>query len=135
MHSDKPLWLRSLVVSSFLSMLFGLFHISDAIVRVEIGDPVLENIDATINSLFAVVYLFGIALSWNQRRLGFVLVLVLSVLSSWGFFGHLAGITPPDLAEIGRISGVFFVFVVLFGAVASVSTVLLSLYAVRKREN
>ncbi|MBI2648030.1 MAG: hypothetical protein HYW93_00025 [Thaumarchaeota archaeon] len=48
-------------------MLFGLIHISDAVVRVELGNPALENIDATINSLYAVVYLLGIALSWNEK--------------------------------------------------------------------
>src|SRR6266850_1145404 len=135
MHSDKPLWLRTLALTAFLSMLFGLIHISDAIVRAEIGGPALENIDATGNALFAVVYLVGIALSWNERQSGFLLVLVLSALSSWGFFGHATGITPPNLTEIGRISGVFFVFVVLVGAVASVSAVLLSVYTLSKRRN
>jgi len=38
-------------------------------------------------------------------------------------------LTPPNLVEIGRATGVLFVFVVLVGEVASLSAVILSIYA------
>jgi hypothetical protein len=116
-----------------MSMLFGLVHVSDAVVRLELGNRLFEALDATFNPLYAVVYLLGIAMSWSQRRAGHAIVLALSSLSSWGFFGHTTGITPPDLVEIGRISGAFFVFAVLVGAVASVSASLLSIYGLTRR--
>jgi len=42
-------------------------------------------------------------------------------------------LTPPNLVEIGRATGVLFVFVVLVGEVASLSAVILSIYALGKR--
>ena len=130
---QKPTWLVALVVASLMSILFGLIHVSDAIVRLEIGSISGETLDATINPLFAVVYLGGVAASWNQKRIGYVLVLILSSLSNWGFLGHTTGLTPPSLVEIGRETGVLFVFVVLAGEVASLSAVTLSIYALGKR--
>ncbi len=129
---QKPAWLITLVVASLASVLFGLIHVSDAIVRLETGSVSSETLDATINPVYAVVYLVGIAASWNQKRLGYIVLLILSSLSSWGFLGHTTGLTPPNIVEIGNASGVFFVFVVLIGAVASLSTVILSIYALGK---
>jgi len=130
---QKPAWLIALVVASLVSILFGLIHVSDAIVRLEIGSISGETLDATINPLFAVVYLGGVAASWNQKRIGYVVVLILSSLSTWGFLGHTTGLTPPSLVEIGRATGVLFVFVVLAGEVASLSAVTISIYALGKR--
>ena len=115
-----------------MSVLFGLIHVSDAIVRMELGGVSAETLDATLNPLYAIIYLAAVAFSWNQRRIGYAIVLALSSLSSWGFFGHASGLTPPNLTEIGRISGVFFVFVVLIGEVASVSALILSVYALTR---
>src|SRR5438093_7142492 len=112
-----------------MSVLLGLIHVSDAIVRLEVGSVSGETLDATINPLYAVVYLGGIAASWNRKRIGYIMVLVLSALSTWGFLGHTTGLTSPNLVEIGRASGVVFVFVVLVGEVASISAVILSTYA------
>jgi len=130
--SQRPLWLISLAFASAMSMLFGLIHVSDAIVRMELGSVSAEILDATLNPLYATLYLAGIAISWNQKRIGYASLLVLSSLSSWGFLGHTAGLTPPNLTEIGRVSGVFFVFVVLIGEVASVSALILSIYALSR---
>ena len=115
---QKPAWLIALVV---------------AIVRLETGSISGETLDATINPLYAVVYLGGVAASWNQKRIGYVVVLILSSLSTWGFLGHTTGLTPPNLVEIGRATGVLFVFAILFGEVASLSAVILSIYALGKR--
>ena len=115
---QKPAWLIALVV---------------AIVRLETGSISGETLDATINPLYAVVYLGGVAASWNQKRIGFVVVLILSSLSTWGFLGHTTGLTPPNLVEIGRATGVVFVFAVLVGEVASLSALILSIYALGKR--
>ena len=60
------------------------------------------------------------------------MILILSALSTWGFLGHTTGLTSPNLVEIGRSSGVVFVFVVLVGEVASFSAVILSTYALGK---
>src|SRR5438094_6346473 len=100
-----------------MSVLFGLIHVADAIVRLEVGSVSGETLDATINPLYAVVYLGGIAASWNRKRIGYIMVLILSALSTWGFLGHTTGLTSPNLVEIGRASGVVFVFVVLVGEV------------------
>lgn len=124
----RPLWLTSLAAASFFSIVFGLIHVADAIVRGESGQWV--DLDATLNPLYAVIYLAGVALSWNGRRVGYVMLLILSALSGYGFFGHTTSTTPASLAEIGQRSGVFFVLVVLLGAVASVSTFILSTYAI-----
>ena len=129
---QKPAWLFALVFASIMSVLFGLIHVSDAIVRLEVGTVSGETLDATINPLYAVVYLGGIAASWNRKRIGYIMVLILSALSTWGFLGHTTGLTSPNLVEIGRASGVVFVFVVLVGEVASISAVILSTYALRK---
>ena len=115
---QKPAWLIALVV---------------AIVRLETGSISGETLDATINPLYAVVYLGGVAASWNQKRIGYVVVLILSSLSTWGFLGHTTGLTPPNLVEIGRATGVVFVFAVLVGEVASLSALILSIYALGKR--
>lgn len=130
---EKSSWLKALVATSFISMLFGLIHVSDAIVREEIGNASLEALDATLNVFYAVAYLAAIAVSWNQKRAGYVILIALSSLNTWGFFGHMTGITPPNLTEIGETSGVFFVFVVLAGAVASLSTIILSVYGLSRR--
>ena len=130
---QKPAWLIALVVASLMSILFGLIHVSDAIVRLETGSISGETLDATINPLYAVVFLGGVAASWNQKRIGYVVVLILSSLSTWGFLGHTTGLTPPNLVEIGRATGVFFVFAVLVGEVASLSALILSIYALGKR--
>ena len=130
---QKPAWLIALVVASLMSILFGLIHVSDAIVRLEVGGISGETLDATINPLYAVVYLGGVAASWNQKRIGYVVVLILSSLSTWGFLGHTTGLTPPNIVEIGRATGVFFVFAVLVGEVASLSAVILSIYALGER--
>ena len=129
---QKPAWLLALVFTSIMSVLFGLIHVSDAIVRLEVGSVSGETLDATINPLYAVLYLGGIAASWNRKRIGYIVVLFLSALSTWGFLGHTTGLTSPNLVEIGRASGVVFVFVVLVGEVASISAVILSSYALRK---
>ena len=115
---QKPAWLIALVV---------------AIVRLETGSISGETLDATINPLYAVVYLGGVAASWNQKRIGYVVVLILSSLSTWGFLGHTTGLTPPNLVEIGRATGVLFVFAVLVGEVTSLSALILSIYALGKR--
>ena len=94
---QKPAWLIALVVASLMSILFGLIHVSDAIVRSEIGSISGETLDATINPLYAVVYLGGVAASWNQKRIGYVVVLISSSLSTWGFLGHTTGLTPRTL--------------------------------------
>ena len=130
---QKPTWLVALVFASLMSILFGLIHVSDAIVRLEIGSISGETLDATINPLYAVVYLGGVVASWNQKRIGYVVVLILSSLSTWGFLGHTSGLTPPNLMEIGSATGVLFVFAVLVGEVASLSAVILSIYALGKR--
>ncbi len=116
-----------------MSILLGLIHVSDAIVRLETGSISGETLDATINPLYAIVYLGGVAASWNQKRIGYVVVLILSSLSTWGFLGHTTGLTPPNLVEIGRATGVFFVFAILVGEVASLSALILSIYALGKR--
>src|SRR2546427_11301738 len=116
---QKPAWLTALVVASLMSILFGLIHVSDAIVRLEVGSISGETLDATINPLYAVVYLGGIAASWNQKRIGYVVVLISSSLSTWGFLGHSFGLTPSNLMEIGSATGVLFVFSVLVSECAS----------------
>src|SRR5947199_9172385 len=129
---QKPAWLFALGFVFIMSVFFGPIHSSYAIVRLEVGSGSGETLDATINPLYAVVYLGGIAASWNQKRIGYIMVLILSALSTWGFLGHTTGLTSPNLVEIGRASGVVFVFVVLVGEVASISAVILSTYALRK---
>ena len=130
---EKSSWLKALVATSFTSMLFGMIHVSDAIVREEIGNASLEALDATLNVLYSVAYLVAIAVSWNQKRGGYVVLLALSSLSAWGLLGHATGFTPPNLTEIGKTSGVFSVFTVLAGAVASLSTIILSAYGISRR--
>src|SRR5207247_11041639 len=82
---QKPAWLIALVVASLVSILFGLIHVSDAIVRLETGSISGETLDATINPLYAIVYLGGVAASWNKKRIGYVAVLILLSLSTCVF--------------------------------------------------
>src|SRR5439155_7332830 len=126
---QKPAWLIALVVASLMSILFGLIHVSDAIVRSEIGSISGETLDATINPLYAVVYLGGVAASWYQKRIGYIVVLILSSLSTWGFLGHTSGLTPPNLMEIGSATGVLVVFDVLDVECSSFLGVILYFFA------
>jgi len=115
-----------------MSVLFGLIHVSDAIVRLEVGSVSGETLDATINPLYAIVYRRRIAASWNPKRVGYIVVWSVSALITCGILRHATGLSSRNLNEIRPASGVLFVFVVLVGEVASISAVILSTYALRK---
>src|SRR5438034_4344982 len=102
---QKPAWLIALVFASLMSILFGLIHVSDAIVRSEIGSISGETLDATINPLYAVVYLGGVAASWNQKRIGYVVILILSSLSTWAFSATLLALLPRTLWGLVGLRG------------------------------
>lgn len=81
-----------------------------------------------------MIYLLGVALSWNQKRVGYIIILVLSVfgLVFSVIVGHTSGLTPNHVIQIARTTGTFFVWVVLLWGLTLLSSLLLSIYGLMK---
>lgn len=93
-----------LTITSLLSLLFLTFHLSDDIVRgFERGG--LANL--IMGVLISVVWLYG-TLLLNERRSGYIIVLVGSLLSLAVPIIHMKGKGVGVASSIGNSSGAFF---------------------------
>jgi hypothetical protein len=109
-----------LVISSLLTMLFGTFHLADDIIR-GFAPGGLSNVAVVLVVtlwLYATLLLAG-------RRSGYVIILVMSLLSSWIPVIHMTGkrgITAGIPLSPGAF---FFVWTLLaLGVTAALSSVL-----------
>ncbi len=127
-----------------LTVLLLLLHAAEEIARGEAAQQyagVGVGGAALFLILLMVLYVFGIGWTWKQRRLGYVIVLVLSPIAFLRTFAQIFGLGTTDLeataaAYTSEAVGVFIVFVYLAIALTSLTAALLSIYAlaVRKQE-
>ena len=113
-----------LTIASLLSILFGMFHLADDIVR-GMSPGGLPNLLAVV---ICVVWLSG-TLVLAERRSGYVIILVASLL--------LMGIPVIHLRGVGvgfgtnRSNGLFFVWTLLAMGVTALFSVILSVRGLR----
>ena len=113
-----------LTIASLLSILFGMFHLADDIVR-GMSPGGLPNLLAVV---ICVVWLYG-TLVLAERRSGYVIILVASLL--------LLGIPVIHLRGVGvgfgtnRSNGLFFVWTLLAMGVTALFSVILSVRGLR----
>ena len=111
-----------LTIASLLSILFMSFHHADDVVR-GMAPGGLSNL---VPVLFLVVWLYGTTLVLAERRSGYVIILVLSLLASAIPVIHMRGRGLVG-GDIANSSGVFFwVWTLLALGVTTLFSVLLS---------
>ncbi len=125
----------TLTVSSLLTILFSTFHIADDVVR-GFSPGGLSNLTVIIVS---VVWLYGtLVLAFDERRSGYVIILVLSVLASGIPVIHMANKGGAVGGRVAGTSGAFFFFwtLVAVGVTAVFSVVLSArgLWNLRRRQ-
>jgi len=92
-----------LVISSLLSLLFLSFHHADDVVR-GFAPGKFSNL---IPIIFMVVWLYGTTLLLAERRSGYILILVLSLLASGVPVIHMTGAGVAG-GRIANSHGAFF---------------------------
>ena len=112
---------RTLIVTSLLSILLGLFHLTEDIVRgFERGGP-----EMFTGVLIAAVWLYA-TLALADRRSGLVILLVLSIGGAGVSYIHMRGAGLAG-GRIANSSGIFFwVFTLLTLGVTSTCSVMLA---------
>jgi hypothetical protein len=111
-----------LTVASLLSILFFSFHHADDVLRGRASGGLLNLIPV----LILVVWLYGTTLVLAERRAGYVIVLILSLLGSAVPVVHMSGrgLVGGDIANSG---GVFFwVWTLISLGVTALFSVILS---------
>ena len=122
----------TLVITSLLSILFFMFHLTDDIVRgYEPGG--LYNLTAL--PIF-VVWLYG-TIVLTERRSGYVITLLFSILALGVPFLHMSGRGVGVTSAVAKSSGhFFFVLTLLVLGVTSLFSIILSaqgLWRLRRR--
>jgi hypothetical protein len=108
-----------LTIASLLSILFGTFHLADDIAR-GMSPGGLPNLFAVV---ICVVWLYG-TLVLAERRLGYVIILALSLLSMGIPVIHMRG--PGVGFGTVRSGGIFFIWTLLALGVTALFSVILS---------
>lgn len=117
---------RTLTIASLLSILLMTLHQTDDILRNQ--DGVAEGgFLGVVVVLGLVVWLYG-TLMLAERRSGYVINLVFSLLASLVAVGHTTGVGDVVVGQIATSSGAFFVFVVVALGVTAISSLILSAY-------
>ena len=110
---------NTLIITSLLSILFFIFHLTDDIVR-GIEPGTLSNFPGV---LIGVVWLYA-TLELAERRSGYVILILASLLGSGIPVIHMKG---RGVGEIARSSGgFFFVWTLLALGVTAIFSLLLS---------
>ena len=110
---------NTLIITSLLSILFFIFHLTDDIVR-GIEPGTLSNFPGV---LIGVVWLYA-TLELAERRSGYVILILASLLGSGIPVIHMKG---RGIGEIARSSGgFFFVWTLLALGVTAIFSLLLS---------
>lgn len=120
--------LNSLYVRmSLLAIFFTTLHYTDDVIR-KVRGMDQGGIAVLIAVLMLVVWLFAILLL-NERKSGYIISLILSLLNSLIPLGHLTGVAGEATpGEILASSGPFFVWVVIALALTVFPAVILSAY-------
>lgn len=108
-----------LTIASLLSILFGTFHLADDIAR-GMSPGGLPNLFAVV---ICVVWLYG-TLVLAERRSGYVIILVASLLSMGIPVLHLRGVGVGFGTT--RSTGLFFIWTLLAIGVTALFSVILS---------
>ncbi len=121
---------KSLVGAAGFALLFTSIHVADDLQRREFEGA------AAIGILILVLLAFAIGWSWTGKRVGNVLILVLTAFTSLVAISHLAGGGLPSavpITQIAQQSGVFFVWTVVMMGFTSLSALILSIYSLVKK--
>ncbi len=121
---------KSLVGAAGFALLFTTIHVADDLQRNEFGSA--ASIAGPLLILFFVLLGFAIGWSWTGKRVGNVLILVLTAFTSLIAITHLAGAGTP-ITQIAQQSGVFFVWTVVMMGFTSLSALILSIYSLVKK--
>jgi hypothetical protein len=113
-----------LTVTSLLAILFMTLHLTDDVLRNFQGMG-QGGFGALVVVLILIVWLYGV-LVLAERRWGYIINLVGSLLASYLAFGHLTGIGDVTVGEIAKSSGAVFVWVVIALGVTAIFSVVLS---------
>ncbi|MCH8877646.1 MAG: hypothetical protein IIA89_12615 [Chloroflexi bacterium] len=144
MTNNRRLTTKGIAFFGALTVILLLLHAADEIARGEAARSYEGVSPGGANTFFILVltlFVFGIGWAWKGRKLGHVIVLVMSPFAFLRFFIHayslfgsvsLEGIAAAYTSEA---AGAFFVFVYLAIALTSLMALLLSINAlvVRKR--
>ena len=113
--------------TSLLAILFMTFHYTDDVLRKSSGTD-KPGFVALIPVLILVIWLYGILLL-PERRAGYIIGLLGSLMASFIAFGHLTGITGDFfIGEIAEATGAFFVWAVIGLGVTAFSSLIFSAY-------
>ena len=115
-----------LTIASLLSILFFSFHLTDDILRDQ-GGVAQGGVLTLVAVLILIAWLYG-TLVLAERRSGYVIILVGSLLGSFVAVGHMTGAGDVVVGEIAKSSGAFFVWVVIALGVTAISSLILSAY-------
>ena len=112
----------TLTIASLLSILFFSFHHADDVVR-GMAPGRLSNL---VPVLILVVWLYGTTLVLAERRSGYVIILVLSLLGSGIPVLHMtgSGLIGGDIAQSG--GAFFFVWTLIALGVTALFSIILS---------
>ena len=121
--SLQSIYVRMSLLAIFLTTL----HYTDDVIR-KVRGMDQGGIAVLVAVLMLVVWLFGI-LVLNERKSGYIISLILSLLNSLIPLGHLTGMAGEATpGEILTSSGPFFVWVVIALALTVFPSLILSAY-------
>jgi hypothetical protein len=113
-----------LTITSLLAILFMSIHLADDILRNQNGVG-QGGFMGLVVVLVLIVWLYGV-LVLSERRWGYVINLVGSLLASYVAFGHITGMGDVVVGEIAKSSGGFFAWVVVALGVTAIFSLILS---------
>ncbi len=136
-ETEGRLTTKGIVFFASLTVILGLPLLADDVVRGEAAQLGIGDVGgfALALILLSTLYVFGIGWAWKERRLGYVIVLGVSLFSFvailFNFFGlgGFPSLTAIAAAYTSEAVGAFFVFTYLAYSLTSLMALLLSLYA------
>jgi hypothetical protein len=113
--------------TSLLTILFMTFHYADDVLRKSSGMD-KPGFSALMAVLILVIWLYGI-LMLRERRSGYIIGLLGSLMASFIAVGHLTGIVGDVfIGEIADATGAFFVWAVIGLGVTAFTSLIFSAY-------
>ena len=112
------------VRTSLLAILFMTLHMADDVIR---GENAQGGWAAIVVVLILVVWLYSLV-RLTEKRAGYIIGLVVSVVVSIPPILHLTGIGDATLGQILAASGPFFVWVVAALGVTAISSLIFAAY-------
>ena len=138
--TEKSLWIKALTGTSFFMTLLETMRATNAIVHSDefggvsfVGLALPGQLVAIAGPVAATIGLLGVAMCWKERRVGYAMVLVFSVLFLVTHVLDQLGWPGPSVSEIGRMSGTFWAWVTMAWALAAVLCLALSVHALLRR--